>query len=93
MEVALYRIAQEAMANCAKYAGAKTVKIELNGDAEHATFVVSDDGVGFDLIRLTDGEITPGLGLLSMRERAEAIGGKLTLVSGPGLGTRVTVET
>lgn len=91
-EVALYRIAQEALTNCAKYADAKTVKIELNGDAEHAIFVVSDDGVGFDLIRLGDGEITPGLGLLSMRERAEAIGGKLTLASGPGLGTRVTVE-
>ena len=91
-EIALYRIAQEALTNCAKYAEAGTVTIELNGDAEHAVFVISDDGVGFDLTRLTDGANTPGLGLLSMRERAEAIGGKLNLESAPGLGTRVTVE-
>lgn len=90
-EIALYRIAQEALTNCAKYAEARTITIELDGDAKHATFVISDDGIGFDLLRLTDGKKAPGLGLLSMRERAEAIGGKLTLESAPGLGTRITV--
>ena len=90
--IALYRIAQEALTNCAKHSDAKTVTIELNGDTEHAMFVISDDGAGFDLTRLTYGDITPGLGLLSMRERAEAIGGKLTLESAPGSGTRITVE-
>ena len=91
-EIALYRIAQEALTNCAKYANATTVMITLNGDVEHCTFVISDDGVGFDLNGLTDGKNVPGLGLLSMRERAEAIGGKMTLESKPGLGTRITVE-
>ena len=91
-EIALYRIAQEALTNCAKYANATTVTITLNGDVEHSTFVISDDGVGFDLIGLTDGKNVPGLGLLSMRERAEAIGGKMTLDSKPGQGTRITVE-
>ena len=91
--IALYRIAQEALTNCAKHSDAKTVTIELDGDAEHVRFVISDDSSGFDLTRLTYGDITPGLGLLSMRERAEAIGGKLTLESAPGSGTRITVET
>ena len=91
-EIALYRIAQEALTNCAKHAGASTVTIALDGDDEQAVFVISDDGAGFDLIRLSDGENMPGVGLLSMRERAEAIGGKLTLQSAPGSGTRITVE-
>jgi len=91
-EIALYRIAQEALTNCAKYANAGIVTIALNGDVEHLTFVISDNGVGFDLKMLTNGNNAPGLGLLSMRERAEAIGGTLTLESAPGLGTRITVE-
>ena len=91
-EIALYRIAQEALTNCAKHADARTVTIEFNGDAEHALFVISDDGIGFDSTWLSNGWDRPGLGLLSMRERAEAIGGKLTLDSAPGLGTRVMVE-
>ena len=90
-EIALYRIAQEALTNCAKYAEARTATIALDGAAEHATFVISDDGAGFDLTMLTDGKKMPGLGFLSMRERAEAIGGTLTLESAPGSGTRITV--
>ena len=91
-EIALYRIAQEALTNCAKHAEAKSVAIELNGDAEHSVFVIADDGVGFDMLRLGGCGSSPGLGLLSMRERAEAVEGKLTLESSPGLGTRITVE-
>jgi signal transduction histidine kinase len=87
-EVALYRITQEALTNCAKYADASIITIALNRDAESATFVISDDGVGFDVMRPT----ASGLGLLSMRERAHAIGGKLMLESAPGSGTRITVE-
>ena len=93
VEIALYRIAQEALTNCAKYAKARTVTIALNGNAEHAIFVISDDGVGFNLIGTGDGEKKiPGLGLLSMRERAEAIGGKFILESTSGSGTQITVE-
>ncbi len=91
-EIALYRIAQEALTNCAKHAGAATVTIELYGDDEHAVFVISDDGSGFDLPRHGGGGESYGLGLLSMRERAEAIGGKLTLESAAGSGTRISVE-
>ena len=91
-EVALYRIAQEALTNCAKYAEATAVTIEFNGDAEHARFAIFDNGAEFDSGDLDRREKTPGLGLLSMRERAEAIGGKLTLRSAIGFGTSITVE-
>jgi len=91
-EIALYRIAQEALTNCAKHAGARTAMIALDGDSEHGVFTISDDGGGFDPNRLTAGGQAPGLGVLSMRERAEAVGGKLTVDSAPGTGTRITVE-
>ena len=91
-EIALYRIAQEALTNCAKHAEASTVTISLDGDAEHGVFSITDDGGGFDPNSLMDREHTPGLGLLSMRERAEAIGGKLTVKSAPGSGTRISVD-
>ncbi|HUY03325.1 MAG TPA: cache domain-containing protein [Rhodocyclaceae bacterium] len=92
MEIALYRIAQEALTNCAKHANANKVTISLNGDAERTSFAISDDGSGFDLNMLARGRKTHGLGLLSMRERAEAIGGRLKLESAPGKGTRIHIE-
>ena len=91
-EIALYRIAQEALTNCVKHADAKTVTITLNGDAEHVAFVIIDDGIGFDLDGSLQGRNQYGLGLLSMRERAEAIGGRLSLESAPGRGMRIQVE-
>ncbi len=91
-EIALYRIAQEALANCAKHAGAETVTIELNSRDDHILFVISDDGSGFDVSNFISGGNLGGLGLLSMRERAESIGGKLNLTSVSGSGTRITVE-
>lgn len=91
-EIALYRIAQEALTNCAKHADARTVTIALDGDAEYTLFVIVDDGVGFDLDKLGQDREQYGLGLLSMRERAEAIGGRLSLESAPGRGMRIQVE-
>jgi len=93
MEIALYRIAQEVLTNCAKHAKATTVTIALDGDAEKLVFVIDDDGIGFDPMRLSEGENRPGLGLLSMRERAEAIGATLSVESAPGSGTRIAVRT
>ena len=92
MEIALYRIAQEALTNCAKHAGATSITIELDGDSERVAFAISDDGKGFDASRLSSNGNAQGLGLLSMRERAEAIGGRLTLTAMPGTGTRISVE-
>lgn len=91
-ESMLFRIAQEALANCAKHAGAKVVSIELTQDAPHWIMSITDDGIGFEPQQPGTTDQTPGLGLLAMRERAEFIGGKLHVESDPGHGTRITVE-
>jgi PAS domain S-box-containing protein len=83
---ALFRIAQEALTNVARHALARHVIVELNVIDAGARLIVRDDGKG-----LAEGEASaPGsLGLLGMRERAEMLGGKLTIDGGPGRGTVV----
>ncbi len=93
VETALFRIAQEALTNCAKHARTTAVEIALEIAAGRVAFTITDHGQGFDVSRLgVDGD-KPGLGLLSMRERAEAIGGSLHIASNPGRGTTITAET
>lgn len=87
-EEALFRIAQEAIANAAKHARAQTVTVELDDDGGQARLSVSDDGAGFDA-RAASGE---GFGLQFIRERAEALGARLELDSTPGIGTTVAVS-
>src|SRR5438876_934120 len=69
--VALFRIAQEALNNVAKHAGARQVRIELAGDAEEIVMRVVDDGAGFDPAAAARGK---RWGMKTMRERAEAAG-------------------
>ena len=87
-EIALFRIAQEALTNVARHASAANVSVELGRAGGQLTLVVSDDGAGFDVK-------VPACagcwGLVTMRERAESIGGRLTVVSTPGQGTSVEV--
>ena len=87
VESALYRIAQEALTNIAKHAGASAVSIVTRRDGERLTMIVEDNGTGFD-------ETTPaqGLGLVSMRERAELLGGSLRVESSTDHGTTLVVE-
>jgi len=92
VEMTIYRIAQEALTNCAKHASAMRVDLRLSASDGRVTFTISDDGSGFDLASVAQGAKAPGLGLLSMRERAEFMGGTLTVDSVPGKGTRITVE-
>lgn len=88
MEIALYRIAQEALQNVVKHAGATSAEVELRCDATRALLRVSDDGRGFDPgARALD---SSSYGLRSMAERAELIGGRLDVTSRPGIGTTVT---
>ncbi|MGH9886988.1 MAG: sensor histidine kinase, partial [bacterium] len=89
VNVALFRILQEAVLNVRKHAAAKELAIELRRDAPKDTLVlvVRDDGRGFDPRAAARGH----LGLLTMRERAEACGGELEIQSDPGRGTRVRV--
>jgi signal transduction histidine kinase len=89
IETALYRIVQETLTNIARHAQAKSasVLIEKRGDVVRA--IVEDDGIGFD-VNTNHGE--RHLGLLGMRERAELLGGALTIESTSGQGTSVFIE-
>jgi signal transduction histidine kinase len=88
IQSSLFRIVQEALTNCAKHAKARNVTIELRTDEEHhVSLVIADDGVGFDV----DPHSRSGLGLLTMRERAEFHGGRFSLETTPGRGTRISV--
>ena len=86
--IALYRIAQEALQNVVKHAQATHAEVELRCDAARVLLRVTDDGQGFDIGARPDGEAS--YGLRSMTERAELVGGRLTVTSRPGLGTTVT---
>lgn len=85
---ALYRIAQEALQNVSKHAGASRVRVDLYQRGGQAVLEVSDDGKGFEPDMVATPPIT--FGLSGMRERAELIGGQLDVFSRPGgEGTRV----
>lgn len=83
---AVYRIAQEAMHNALKHADASRIDVVLTVDDGAAILQVTDDGVGFVPASTAAGR---RLGLASMRERAQAAGGTLTVTSEPGGGTTV----
>lgn len=89
VELVLYRIAQEALTNTAKHAGAARVTVELVREPGIVWLTVRDDGRGFDPATVSPGR---GLGLFSMRERAELAGGTLAVVAGVGIGTAVTAR-
>ena len=83
--VALFRIAQEALNNVAKHAGAKLARIGLSLEGEEMTLCIEDDGRGFDPAQAPRAR----WGMTTMRERAEAAGGTLSVETSPGLGTTV----
>jgi signal transduction histidine kinase len=85
---ALYRIAQEALHNTVKHAHAEDVGLLLKQEHEGLLLEVRDDGIGFDPSRTFPGH----LGLKSMRERAERLGGALEIESRPENGTRILVR-
>ncbi|MBD3291386.1 MAG: hypothetical protein GF393_00570 [Armatimonadia bacterium] len=92
IEHATFRIVQEALTNTEKHAQADHVTVELTLAQSELQIVVTDDGVGFDLHDSDAGpSIEGGIGLHSMRERAEAIGGDLKIDSSPGEGTTITL--
>ena len=91
VEVQLIGIIQEALANVRKHAGARRVVVSVERDADHARVLIHDDGRGFDPVVAAAAAAT-SFGVDTMRERAEAVGGKFALSSRPGEGTRVEVE-
>ena len=85
-EQALFRVAQEALANVARHSGASKAEVDLHYTAGDLTLTVADDGRGFDPSRGSGG----GFGLQSMRERLVKLGGRINVESEPGGGTRVS---
>ena len=88
-EVALYRIAQEALTNAGKHAAAKGVSILVHRSHVSVRLVIEDDGKGFDL---GESRSEGQLGLVGMRERAHLVGGSMTVESARGRGTTVGVD-
>ena len=83
-EETLFRVAQEALANVARHSQARHVSVELANKPDEILLMIEDDGVGFEM-----GRVAKGVGLDSMRERLEAVGGHLSISSENSSGTRV----
>lgn len=90
-EVQLLRIVQEALANVRKHARAGRAKVTLALREDYLLVAVEDDGRGFDPARLPD-HLDHSFGLRIMNERAVEVGGRLSVQSIPGMGTKVTVQ-
>jgi signal transduction histidine kinase len=92
VELALYRIGQEALNNVVRHAQATQAALQIRFSPDAVTLEVSDNGVGFEVPE-SPAEFAPGghFGLLGMYERTEMIGAKLNIRSSPGKGSRVVV--
>jgi signal transduction histidine kinase len=87
-EEAFYRIAQEALNNSLKHAQAAHVLVRMYQGTNHIRMEIEDDGHGFDNTSIGNG----GIGLKSMQERAQRLGGELTIKSVPGSGTNIALQ-
>ena len=85
-QLTTYRLVQESLTNIGKYAKATQIVISLINQGGYCTIEVSDNGSGFDTGRIT----ASSHGINGMRHRVEAAGGKLTVISTPGAGTRIS---
>jgi signal transduction histidine kinase len=86
--VGVYRIVQEALANAARHSGAAVAHVWISSHDGRLAVVIADEGSGFD----PGAAVDPGIGLAGMYERAELLGGRLSILSAVGHGTRVTLD-
>jgi signal transduction histidine kinase len=92
IELALYRIAQEAVRNAGRHSQATRIAISLDFGDKQTTLEIRDNGIGFDAAeRLADLALVGHFGLLGARERAESVGARFAVSSSPGKGTIVSV--
>lgn len=91
VKIAAFRIIQESLNNIRKHSKANNVVISLEKSLSGLNVIITDDGVGFDVEAISNKDISinNGFGLMSMKERAELLNGKLHINSSPGVGTRV----
>ena len=91
VEETLFRIAQEALANVAKYARVEKATITLRTMPDSIRLTIADDGCGFDPSAARRPGLDHGWGLMIMKERAASLGAKLNVESAPERGTRIIV--
>ncbi len=89
LETAIYRVVQEALHNVAKHAHASNVLIDMERKGDHVRLTIQDDGIGITPI---PNPARQTFGVSGMRERISTLGGKMTIVSTPGQGTRIEVN-
>lgn len=89
IEIACFRVIQEALNNVAKHSKAKDVLIKIEQTVDKLTIVIKDNGVGFEVDKLKTNSYENGFGLIGMKERAELLNGKLDIISAPRKGTKV----
>jgi signal transduction histidine kinase len=89
-KIVIYRVLQESLNNAAKHSDAMEIDVSLKSDADRIVLEVADDGRGFDVQKaLKREDPLSGFGLVNMIERAEIVGGSLTIDSAYGKGTRI----
>jgi len=91
LEIAVFRICQEALSNVLRHAQAESVLVQMEADDRELRIDIEDDGKGFDPAGPGPGD-RPHYGLLGIRERAEILGGTARIESSPGQGTHLTVR-
>jgi signal transduction histidine kinase len=82
----IYRVVQEALHNCIRHAGARSVTVTVRQSPEELSLSVEDDGKGFDVRR------ERGLGLIGIEERVANLGGNFAVESAPGRGSRLRIS-
>jgi signal transduction histidine kinase len=93
VEIALYRVVQEALTNVVRHTQAQRVYLRLARQKAAVSVLIEDDGCGFDVEAVATRRTSePGLGLIGIRERVTALGGRFEVQSQPGRGTRLVVE-
>lgn len=91
-EIACFRVVQESITNALRHASARRLEVRIVRSATRVSLSIVDDGRGFNLGTLDDAAANGHLGVLGMRERVRARGGRFELTSRPGAGTTVEVE-
>jgi signal transduction histidine kinase len=92
VEVVMYRVVQEALANAARHGRAQGVRILLEKNDCTFRCSIHDDGIGFDVTEVLGRKDRPGLGLIGMGERLHSVGGTLQIKSVPGDGTKLLIS-
>ena len=92
IDICVYRILQEGLANCAKHAQASHIEVKLAHDENEIRLTITDDGQGFDPDTTLGSQDATGIGLIDMQERLEYLGGRLDIHTWPGAGVQLTAS-